>query len=89
MFHKAQYYFAKKQLIFELLVPSLGGYSMSPCNRLNMIFALWEAKERQMIFLSFVIIFNDLVRNQNFPALPSKIVHLSHSLGGNAHLSCK
>ena len=51
--------------------------------------ALWEAKERQSMFLSFLIIFNDLMRNQNFPAYPSKIFHLSNSLGGNAHLSYK
>ena len=54
MLYNAPYYFAKKHLIFELLVPSWVG--MSPCNILNMTSALWEAKERQMMFLSFLII---------------------------------
>ena len=38
-----------------------------------MFSGLWEAKERQMMFLSFLIIFNDLMRNQNFSAFPPKI----------------
>ena len=50
---------------------------MSRGNRLNMFSGLWEVKERQMIFLGFLIIFNELMRNQNFPAFPSKIFSLS------------
>ena len=54
-----------------------------------MFSGLLEAKERQMMFLSFLIIFNDLMRNQNFSPFPPKIFRLYHSLDGNAHLICK
>ena len=41
-----------------------------------MLSGLWEAKERQMMFLSFLIIFNDLMRNQNFSPFPLKIFRI-------------
>ena len=90
MFYNAPYYFAKQQLIFEILVPNLGRYPVCPHSTdWTCSLDCGRRRKRQMMFLSFLTIFNDLMRNQNFPALPSKIFRLSHGLDGNAHLSCK
>ena len=85
MLYNAPYYFAKKQLIFELLVPSLGRYVSMQHTEYDTRTVGGEEKTNDV--LSFLTIFNDLMRNQTFPALSSKIFHLSHSLGGNAYLS--
>ena len=76
-----------KHLIFKILVSSLGRYV--PMQQAE--YVLWtvggEGKTTYVYKISYH--FNDLMRNQSFSALPSKIFHLSHSLDGNAHLSCK
>ena len=87
MLYNAPYQFAKKQFIFELLVPSLGRYVPVQHTVYDLRSVGGEGKANAVFKFSYH--FNDLMRNQTFPGLPSKIFHLSHSLGGNAHLSCK
>ena len=54
-----------------------------------MLSGLRKMKERQMMLRNFLVIFNDLMCDKNFPGLHSvKVFLFLHRLDGNTYLSC-